>query len=73
MIGLILDDKDFKLKEWIEGKKSTVLNSDYNASVLDDMMIYLIGGGVVLFLLILIVVLAYICRKHKEKLMSKVK
>jgi hypothetical protein len=73
IIGLILDDDEFTIKNWIEGKKSTVLNADHNASVLDDMMIFIVAGAVFIVVLALLIVLACVLRKFKKKIIDKIK
>jgi len=73
LIGLALGEEGFTIKGWIEGKKSTVLNSDYQQSMLEDNMIYIIGAAVLAVIVLLMVVCAFVCRKHKKKILSKVK
>lgn len=49
-----------------------MLNSDYECSMFDDNMIFIIAAAVVVAVIILVIIFAYICRRYKDKLLSKV-
>ena len=64
---------DFNMQDWIAGTKATVLNKDHEQSIFKDLTLYIFAAVFAVIGIILMCVAAYVCKKHKQKIIKKIK
>ena len=71
--GLVrLWDKDFVLKDWIQGQKNIISSPDEKVSSFYDLLFYIIGAGIGLTFVIGMIVLIFVLPlKYKDKIKAK--